>query len=69
MRPLRRSFLLSDFQPQADSAGVTNAVVVQTVTVAEETPELLALCAGSDLVAGVVGWTDPAGGFLVREDQ
>ena len=28
------------------------------VTVAEETPEFLALAAGSDLVAGVVGWTD-----------
>ncbi|MFD4506615.1 amidohydrolase family protein [Streptomyces sp. NPDC058457] len=58
LRPLRRSFLLSDFQRQAHAAGVTKTVVVQTVTVAEETPELLTLCAGSDLVAGVVGWTD-----------
>jgi L-fuconolactonase len=33
-------------------------VVVQTVTVAEETPELLALAAADPLVAGVVGWTD-----------
>jgi len=32
--------------------------VVQTVTEAAETPELLAVAAASDLVAGVVGWTD-----------
>lgn len=33
-------------------------VLVQTVTVPEETPEFLALAGSSDLVAGVVGWTD-----------
>jgi L-fuconolactonase len=33
-------------------------VLVQTVTVAAETPELLALAAADPLVAGVVGWTD-----------
>ena len=33
-------------------------MVVQTVTVPGETPELLALAATSDLVAGVVGWAD-----------
>ncbi|MGW0823494.1 amidohydrolase family protein [Streptomyces sp. NPDC002845] len=58
LRLLRRSFPLSELQPQARAAGVTRTVVVQTATVAEETPELLALCADSDLVAGVVGWTD-----------
>jgi L-fuconolactonase len=31
---------------------------VQTVTVPEETPEMLAIAAGDPLVAGVVGWTD-----------
>jgi L-fuconolactonase len=30
--------------------------VVQTITVAEETPELLALAAAEPLIAGVVGW-------------
>jgi L-fuconolactonase len=33
-------------------------VLVQTVTVAAETPELLAIAAADPLVAGVVGWTD-----------
>ncbi|MGF1240237.1 amidohydrolase family protein [Streptomyces sp. 2-6] len=58
LRPLRRSFGLGDLTPQAREAGVTSTVLVQTVTVAEETPELLSLAARSRLVAGVVGWTD-----------
>ncbi|MGW2816219.1 amidohydrolase family protein [Streptomyces sp. NPDC001415] len=58
LAPLRRDFTLDDLRPEASSAGVTATVVVQTVTVAEETPELLALADGSDLVTGVVGWTD-----------
>jgi L-fuconolactonase len=58
LAPLRRDFLLGDFQPLADANGVAASVVVQTVTVPEETPELLALAAASDLIAGVVGWTD-----------
>jgi L-fuconolactonase len=58
LAPLRRDFLLADYQPLAGAHGVTASVVVQTVTVAGETPELLALAAGSDLVAGVVGWAD-----------
>ncbi|WP_053723461.1 amidohydrolase family protein [Streptomyces sp. WM6378] len=58
LAPLRRNFTLDDLRPEASSAGVAATVIVQTVTVAEETPELLALADGSDLVAGVVGWTD-----------
>jgi L-fuconolactonase len=56
--PLRRDFTLADLAPEARAAGVDRTVLVQTVTVAEETPELLALADGNDLVAGVVGWTD-----------
>ncbi|WP_299531910.1 amidohydrolase [uncultured Streptomyces sp.] len=58
LAPLRRSFTLADLEPEARAAGVTATVLVQTVTVAEETPEFLALAAGDNLVAGVVGWTD-----------
>lgn len=58
LAPIRRDFSLADLLPHARAAGVTATVLVQTVTVAEETPEFLALAAGSDLVAGVVGWTD-----------
>ncbi|MCX5395289.1 amidohydrolase [Streptomyces sp. NBC_00094] len=80
LAPLRRSFLLPELEAEARAAGVTATVLVQTVTVAEETPEFLALAARSALVGAVVGWTDltspgvadelarlrslPGGGFL-----
>ncbi|KUN02911.1 amidohydrolase [Streptomyces yokosukanensis] len=56
--PLRRDFTLADLEPEARAAGVTRTVLVQTVTVPEETPEFLALADAHDLIAGVVGWTD-----------
>ncbi|MGW2570420.1 amidohydrolase family protein [Streptomyces sp. NPDC001537] len=56
--PLRRTFTLDDLAPEARAAGVDGTVLVQTVTVPEETPEFLALAAAHDLIAGVVGWTD-----------
>ncbi|MFE2056467.1 amidohydrolase family protein [Streptomyces sp. NPDC059446] len=58
LAPIRRTFTLADLEPEARAAGVAATVLVQTVTVPEETPELLALAGGSALVAGVVGWTD-----------
>ncbi|HSX98177.1 MAG TPA: amidohydrolase family protein, partial [Streptomyces sp.] len=54
----RRDFTVEDLAPEARAAGVDRTVLVQTITVPEETPEFLALAADSDLVAGVVGWTD-----------
>jgi L-fuconolactonase len=56
--PLRRDFLLADYRSVARANRVTASVVVQTVTGSGETPELLDQAAGSDLIAGVVGWTD-----------
>ncbi|MFC1417992.1 amidohydrolase family protein [Streptacidiphilus cavernicola] len=58
LAPIRRSFGLDDLRPLAAAAGVGATIVVQTVCVPEETPELLALAASAPLVAGVVGWTD-----------
>ncbi|HET6356235.1 amidohydrolase family protein [Streptomyces sp.] len=58
LAPVRRDFSLDDLAPEARAEGVRATVLVQTVTVAGETPELLALADSSDLVAGVVGWTD-----------
>jgi L-fuconolactonase len=58
MTPIRRTFTVADLRPAALAAGVTATVLVQTVTVAAETPEMLALAAAGELVAGVVGWTD-----------
>jgi predicted TIM-barrel fold metal-dependent hydrolase len=58
MAPIRRSFSLADLRPSAAASGVDATVLVQTVDVSAETPELLALAAADPLVAGVVGWTD-----------
>lgn len=54
--PLLRNYTESDLR--AVAVGVSATVVVQTVAETTETPELLALAAGSDLIAGVVGWVD-----------
>jgi L-fuconolactonase len=56
--PLLRNYSEADLRPLAAAAGVTATVVVQTVTEATETPELLAIAAASELISGVVGWTD-----------
>jgi len=58
LRPLRRNFGVGDLAPEARAAGVGRTVLVQTITVPEETPEFLALAAEHELIAGVVGWTD-----------
>lgn len=56
--PIRRDFTVTDLAPEARAAGVDRTILVQTITVAEETPEFLALAAEHELIAGVVGWTD-----------
>jgi len=56
--PLRRSFALSDVQPALAANHFDATVVVETINVADETPELLALAAAEPIVAGVVGWVD-----------
>ncbi|NEB77051.1 amidohydrolase family protein [Streptomyces sp. SID14478] len=58
LAPIRRNFGLDDLLPDVRAAGVEATVIVQTVPVAEETPEFLALADGADLVGAVVGWTD-----------
>jgi L-fuconolactonase len=55
---IHRSFSLDDLRPELDAAGIDRTVVVQTITVDEETPELLALAAHQPVIAGVVGWAD-----------
>ena len=58
MAVLRRNFSMADLRPEAERAGVTGSVLVQTVTVSGETPEMLALAVSDPLVSAVVGWTD-----------
>ncbi|MDX2973523.1 amidohydrolase family protein [Kribbella solani] len=56
--PIRRSFSIDDLVPLAATADVTATVLVQTVSLLEETVEFLEVAAGNELVAGVVGWVD-----------
>jgi L-fuconolactonase len=58
LAPLRRTFSLADLGRELDGRGVDGTVVVQTVSVMEETTELLALAAEHPTLAGVVGWVD-----------
>ena len=67
MAAIRRTFTVDDLRPAAQAAGVDATVLVQTVTVAAETPEMLALAAADPLVAGVVGWTDLASPAIADE--
>jgi L-fuconolactonase len=59
--PLRRSFGLDDLRPSLRRHGVDGTVLVQTITVPEETPELLETARTAPEVLGVVGWVDLTG--------
>lgn len=56
--PLRGAFGLDRLTAEIAGHGVEETVVVQAVSDLDETRELLATAAASDLVAGVVGWVD-----------
>lgn len=58
MAAIRRNFGVADLMPVAAAADIDTTVVVQTVTVPAETPELLALAEAEPLIGGVVGWVD-----------
>ena len=58
---LRRSFGLDDLRPSLRRHGVDGIVLVQTITVPEETPEFLELAHTEPEVLGVVGWVDLTG--------
>jgi L-fuconolactonase len=55
---LRRSFSVDDLRPCLSRHAIDATIVVQTVCVAEETPELLSLAAADPVIGGVVGWVD-----------
>jgi L-fuconolactonase len=58
LAPLHRSFALADVAGERECAGIEGVVLVQTLAVAEETPELLTLAGSDPAVVGVVGWVD-----------
>ncbi|ONK15851.1 amidohydrolase family protein [Streptomyces sp. MP131-18] len=67
MASIHRTVLLDELAGPAAEAGVGRSVLVQVLPDAEETTEFLALAAGSELVAGVVGWADLTRGAAVAD--
>ena len=55
---LRRSFGIDELRPALVANEIDATVLVQTISVAAETPELLALADAEPVIAGVVGWID-----------
>lgn len=56
LNPIKRNFLINDLKAAIKDTGITNTVVVQTVTNYDETPELLELAKQDPLVSGAVGF-------------
>lgn len=70
LAPIRRPFGPAELAPLLAAEGVDRTVLVQTISSLDETREFLATAAGTDFVAGVVGWldlTDPSVGDTVAE--
>jgi L-fuconolactonase len=53
---LNRSFTIDELRPELRRHRVDATIVVQTIPVAAETPELIGLAATDPAIAGVVGW-------------
>jgi L-fuconolactonase len=58
LKSIRRRFGPENLAPLLAAAGVDRTVLVQTISSLDETREFLATAAGTDFVAGVVGWVD-----------
>ena len=56
MQPIRRNFLVSDLRDAIAGSRIDKTILVQTVTDYAETPDLLAIAQGDQLVGAVVGW-------------
>jgi L-fuconolactonase len=55
---LRRSFGIDELRPTLVANEIDATVLVQTICITDETPELLALADAEPVIAGVVGWID-----------
>jgi L-fuconolactonase len=60
MAAIRTRLGPEDLRPLLAASGVDRTVLVQTIASIDETREFLATAAGTDFIAGVVGWVDLA---------
>ena len=56
--PISRSFSIDDMEPLLRRSSIDLTVLVQTVGLMDETPELLSIAQSHPRVAAVVGWLD-----------
>jgi L-fuconolactonase len=66
MAGIRRDFTLTDLTAVTPAGRIDRTILVQVLPDLDETAGFLALVAGSDLVAGVVGWTDLTAGSVAE---
>jgi len=58
LAPISRTIQMDELDPHLQKHNIDHTVIVQTVAVAEETPEFLDIAGSHPKVAGVVGWLD-----------
>lgn len=58
LKPISRTILMNELEPELQKASIDYTVVVQTVPLIDETPELLDLSMSNPKVCAVVGWLD-----------
>lgn len=58
LKPISRTILMNELEPELEMASVDYTVVVQTVPLIDETPELLDLSIAHPKICAVVGWLD-----------
>lgn len=58
LKPISRTILIDELEPELLKSGIDFTVVVQTVPTPDETPELLDLALTHPKVCAVVGWVD-----------
>jgi L-fuconolactonase len=58
LKPISRTILIDELEPELLKSGIDFTVIVQTVPTPKETPELLDLTLTHPKVCAVVGWVD-----------
>ena len=58
LKPISRSILMDELEPELEKAKIDFTVIVQTVPTPDETPEFLDLSLTHPKISAVVGWLD-----------
>jgi L-fuconolactonase len=58
VKPISRTILMNELEPELEKAKIAHTVIVQTVATIDETPEFLDLSLSHPKICAVVGWLD-----------